>query len=71
MGVGLLVGLPPFHIQKVFAPLVVGGDCLVQFEVKMPPWSGLQGDVKEVLWVAHGPKECRIRVKDQGCAGHA
>ena len=70
-GVGLLVGLPPFHIRKVSTPLVVGGECLVQFEAKMPPWSGLQCDVKEVLWVAHSPKECRIRLKDQGCAEYA
>ena len=70
-GVGLLVGLPPFHIRKVSAPLVVEGECLVQFEAQMPPWSGLLCDVKEVLWVAHGQKECRIRVSDQGGAGYA
>ena len=68
---GLLVGLPPFHIRKVSAPLVVGGECLVQFEAKMPPCSGLQCYVKEVLWVAHWPKECRIKVRDQGHAQYA
>ena len=63
-GAGLLIGVPPFRIRKVSAPLVSDEECMVHFEAEIPCNNGQRYDVKSVRCVARGPMECRLRIED-------